>query len=219
MNDLLTKYLAEASKWPLLSVEDEATATSNELVKHNLRLVVKVAMKYGRGSPHIQDIVQDGNIGLIRASRLFDPAKGKFSVFAWPHIESAIKEGRIVMARMVRIPRKAYRYYNRIVGLDRRGQARTEIAALLGLPLSNINAVLDNTTGPIFEDTEVVQDPEPTLRDVNKLSHALAANEQCVIRGYVEGYSMCDIAKKLSMTAQGASFLRKQAIDKMRAAL
>lgn len=78
----LATWLEIAPDLPLLSAEQEAKATTDELVSHNLRLAVKLACKYaGRGVP-VSDLCQEASLGLMRAARTFDAGRGRFSTYA-----------------------------------------------------------------------------------------------------------------------------------------
>ena len=215
----MTTYLSEAAAWPLLTREQELTATPDELVKHNLRLVVKVAMKYRRHADSLPDIVQDGNIGLINASRLFDPALGKFSVFAWKHIESTINEGLIVMSRLVRTPREARKKTAGIHALAARGSSNKEIAAALNLTVSSIDAVLLYSRVPVFDDTLVLDEVSHDTRDFLKLASALSPKQQEAVYGAIEGFTMVEMGRATGTTHQNASLLYKLAVDNMRVRL
>jgi len=98
-------YLATIGQYPILSREQERTASNEELVNHNLRLVVSVAKKYiGRGLDFF-DLIQEGNIGLMRAVEKFDRERGnKFSTMAVPWIIQGIERAIHNSARLVRLP-------------------------------------------------------------------------------------------------------------------
>ncbi len=98
-------YLATIGKYPILSREQERTADCDTLVNHNLRLVVSVAKSYiGRGLDFF-DLIQEGNIGLMRAAQKFDSTRGcKFSTMAVPWIRQAIERSLLNDARAIRLP-------------------------------------------------------------------------------------------------------------------
>jgi RNA polymerase primary sigma factor len=114
-SDSLRLYLREISRVPLLSAQDELTlarrveradrAARNHLIEANLRLVVAIAKKYvGQGLP-LEDLVGEGNIGLIRAVAKFDPSKGfRFSTYATWWIKQAITRSILEGTRAVRLP-------------------------------------------------------------------------------------------------------------------
>ena len=114
-DDLVGQYLAEIGKIPLLTeeeVEELAIRKDNgdkeahrKLVEANLRLVVHTAKKYTHSKMHILDLIQDGNLGLIKAVERFDVSKGyKFSTYALWWIRQAIIRGSVDKAYLIRIP-------------------------------------------------------------------------------------------------------------------
>ena len=103
--DPLAVYLESISHWPLLTKDQERTATNEMLVNHNLRLVVSVAKVYlGRGLDFF-DLIQEGNIGLMRAAEKFDRQRGyKFSTYAHWWIRQAIDRALMNDTRLIRLP-------------------------------------------------------------------------------------------------------------------
>ncbi len=132
-------YLSEINEAPLLRPEQEGElarrvaagdATARDrLVRANLRLVVAVARRHlGRGVP-LEDLVSEGNLGLIRAAELFDPDRGaRFSTYAVPWITQAIRHHLASAGRPVRLP-----YYLTLL-LARWGRAAAQLREGLGRP-------------------------------------------------------------------------------------
>ena len=114
-NHILKSYLQGVSKIPLLTpLEEQNFATlsqggnheaHNTLVLHNLRLVLKIALRYVNRGLSLEDLVEEGNLGLIQASKKFDPArKCRFSTYAVPWIDQSIQRALINQGSSVRLP-------------------------------------------------------------------------------------------------------------------
>ncbi len=148
----LETYLREINETPLLSPEDEqelAIAIGNgdveardRMVRANLRLVVNIARGYTGKGLSLQDLIEEGNLGLLRAVEGFDPAMGtRFSTYASYWIKQSIKRALINSAKTIRIPA----YMVELLSKWRRASARLteelgrtpspeEVARVLGLP-------------------------------------------------------------------------------------
>jgi len=99
------KYMGEIKKTPLLSREQEQSATRNELVSSNLRFVVQVAKQYQGMGLELEDLIAFGNIGLFEAAERFDPTRNiKFITFAVWYVRAEITKALNDMGRTVRIP-------------------------------------------------------------------------------------------------------------------
>src|SRR5215216_4746692 len=130
--ELLTSYLAKIGRCSLLTHQEEISLSKrahagdqrarNELVKRNLRLVVSVAKRYrGMGLP-FEDLIQEGNLGLLRAVEKFDPDRGhRFSTYVAWWVRQAVQRAVADKGRTIRIPvhmgdkiRKMARLYNKL---------------------------------------------------------------------------------------------------------
>jgi RNA polymerase primary sigma factor len=129
--DIEARYLAEIGRYALLTPEEEVElgrrlAAGDEdakrrLIISNLRLVVTIAKRYQRGSQNLLDLIEDGNLGLIRAAAKFDYTKGfRFSTYASYWIKQSIKRGIASQSRAIRIPVHIYHLITRYLRVEDR---------------------------------------------------------------------------------------------------
>ena len=177
-------YLKEISKIPLLTFEEEkalATRISNgdkeaidEMVRHNLRLVVSVAKKYkGCGLP-LLDLIQEGNVGLIEGAKKFDLSKGyRFSTYATWWIRQKIGRALSDQSRNIRIPAHIAELVSRIKRVSGpmtqelgRTPTEKEIAEHLGVEEDKVKVALDMSQAITSLDIPVGEDDDATIGDL-----------------------------------------------------
>ena len=173
VDDPVKVYLKEIGKVPLLSADEEIElakkmSEGNEYAKDrlaeaNLRLVVSIAKRYvGRGM-HFLDLIQEGNLGLIKAVEKFDYEKGyKFSTYATWWIRQAITRAIADQARTIRIPVHMVETINRVMRVSRqlvqelgREPTSAEIARELGQPEEKIREILKIALDPVSLETPI----------------------------------------------------------------
>ena len=184
------KRLSMTRKHDLAQIVREGQAARAHLLEANLRLVVSLAKRYtGRGMP-LLDLIQEGNLGLIRAMEKFDYAKGfKFSTYATWWIRQAITRGMADQSRTIRLPVHLVEQVNKLARIKRElhqqlGREATddELARESGIPVGKIADLLDHSRDPVSLDMPVGSDEEAPLGDFIEDSEATSA-ESAVIAG------------------------------------
>ena len=183
LTDPVRMYLKEIGRVPLLTQEEEQAlaqrieegdeAAKNQMIEANLRLVVAVAKRYvGRGM-HFLDLIQEGNMGLLKAVEKFDYRKGyKFSTYATWWIRQSITRAIADQARTIRIPvhmvetiNKVARASHQLVQELGREPNAMEIADFLDLPLSKVEEIMKLSQEPISLETPVGEEDDSHLGD------------------------------------------------------
>lgn len=205
---------AEIKDWgeKIIKGEREISQAKKELVKANLRLVVSIAKRYANRGMHFFDLIQEGNIGLIKAVDKFEYKKGyKFSTYATWWIRQAITRAISDQARTIRVPVHMIEQVNKVIREARlfvqeygRDPTNDEIAERLGWPVQRVKSVKnvgrepisleipvgseeDSELGDFIEDKEVESPLNSAAssilaEQIRQVLHTLPAREQKVIR-------------------------------------
>ena len=195
LDDPVKVYLREIGRVPLLSSEEEIALAikisegdeyaKQRLTEANLRLVVSIAKKYvGRGM-YFLDLIQEGNVGLIKAVDKFDYTKGfKFSTYATWWIRQAITRAIADQARTIRIPVHMVETINRLKKvqsqlLHENGYEPSEevIAEKMGLPVERVREIMRVAQEPVSMETPIGPEEDSRLMDFIKDEDALAPDE------------------------------------------
>lgn len=183
LDDPVNTYLKEIGRVPLLSAEEEAALARaaqagdedarRRLSEANLRLVVSVAKRYaGRGLPFL-DLIQEGNLGLIKAVEKFDSTKGfKFSTYATWWIRQAITRAIADQARTIRIPVHMVETINKVIRVSRQllqelghDPSPEEIAKEMNMPVDRVRDILKIAQEPVSLETPIGEEEDSHLGD------------------------------------------------------
>ena len=195
MDDPVKMYLKDIGKVPLLSADDEIElarkmmdgdeSAKRELSVANLRLVVSIAKRYvGRGMQFL-DLIQEGNLGLMKAVEKFDYQKGfKFSTYATWWIRQAITRAIADQARTIRIPVHMVETINKVVRVQRlllqqygREPTPEEIAKEMGIPEQRVVKIQQISQDPVSLETPIGEEEDSHLGDFIEDEQALAPTD------------------------------------------
>ena len=182
-DDPVRMYLKEIGKVPLLTPEEETALAKlmaegdedakRRMAEANLRLVVSIAKRYvGRGMLFL-DLIQEGNLGLIKAVEKFDYTKGyKFSTYATWWIRQAITRAIADQARTIRIPVHMVETINKVIRVSRQllqelghDPSAEEIAAEMGMPVEKVRDILKIAQEPVSLETPIGEEEDSHLGD------------------------------------------------------
>ena len=183
VDDPVRMYLKEIGKVPLLSAEEEIQLAKRmedgdeeakkKLAEANLRLVVSIAKRYvGRGMLFL-DLIQEGNLGLIKAVEKFDYSKGyKFSTYATWWIRQAITRAIADQARTIRIPVHMVETINKLIRISRqliqelgREPTAEELAVEMRMPVDKVREIMKIAQEPVSLETPIGEEEDSHLGD------------------------------------------------------
>ena len=181
--DLLRVYLKEAARNPLLSPEEEVELAKRieqgdieakkRLIESNLRLVINIAKKYlGRGMP-LEDLIQEGNLGLMKAVEKFDYTKGhRFSTYATWWIRQAINRAIFDQSRTIRVPVHMMENMSKFIKVSREllqklGRVPTteELAEEMGVSEDKVKEMMELVKEPVSLETPIGEEEDSYLKD------------------------------------------------------
>ena len=183
IEDPVRMYLKEIGKVPLLSAEEEIELAKRmengdqeakkRLAEANLRLVVSIAKRYVGRCMLFLDLIQEGNLGLIKAVEKFDYRKGyKFSTYATWWIRQAITRAIADQARTIRIPVHMVETINKLIRVSRQllqelGREPTpeEISEEMGMPVDRVREILKISQEPVSLETPIGEEEDSHLGD------------------------------------------------------
>lgn len=195
INDPVRMYLKEIGQIKLLSLDEELKLADRimegdeeakrTLAESNLRLVVSIAKRYvGRGMLFL-DLIQEGNIGLMKAVEKFDVSKGyKFSTYATWWIRQAITRAIADQARTIRVPVHMVETINKLARVHRqltlelnREPSEEEISKKMNLPVERVREILKISQEPVSLETPIGEEDDSHLGDFIKDEHNMSPED------------------------------------------
>lgn len=233
----LPSHLGKLTQSPLLSAEEElalsraALAGDREarerLIQSNMRLVINIARTYSGGAMPLEDLIQEGAIGLVRAVERFDPSRGfRFSTYATHWIRQSIRRALDSKAKTIRLPshvtqaiRRIERERERVQAEEGRDPSPEEIAGACGINVSRLKQILPHSAELLSLDMQVgsadgttlgslLKDPGQTPEDavlteemldlLEEAINELTEREQLIVRRRLSGDDSAEFRKDLS---------------------
>jgi len=209
----LEKYLNDIGKIPMLSPEDEAElarrtrngdqAALERLTRSNLRFVVSVAKQYQNQGLSLSDLINEGNVGLMKAAKRFDETKGfKFISYAVWWIRQSILQAIVEYSRLVRLPLNKVGSYNKVneaflsfVQEFEREPTNDELADILGITPKEVNNMLRGNTRHVSVDAPInSDDSDATMLDLiageDNMSPDIELMEESLVEEVQQGLSI-----------------------------
>ncbi len=198
INDPVRMYLKEIGKISLLSLEEELDLSErvtngdqeakNILAESNLRLVVSIAKRYVGRNLSFLDLIQEGNMGLMKAVEKFDASKGfKFSTYATWWIRQAITRAIADQAKTIRVPVHMVETINKLKRIQRqmtlelnREPTETELSEKMGIPEEKIREIIKIDVDPISLEKPTREDEDSCVADFIKDESNMSPEEYAV---------------------------------------
>lgn len=198
---VLNAYMQDISRYPLLNLNQEVELTyrarrgdeqaKQQLINSNLRFVISIAKQYIHQGIDLEDLIMEGNIGLITAIDKFDPMRGfKLSTYAVWWIRQAILNALCEKGRSVRIPlnqvgmqQKVKRAIQQFVQKEERNPSVSELSEMLQLPEDKIEEAINHMSSEVSIDLPVGEDGDSCLADLlpsNMPSADSEINNECL---------------------------------------
>ncbi len=194
----LDKYLQEISKMQLISSDEEVelakqikqgdTKALDKLVNANLRFVISVAKQYQNQGLSLQDLINEGNLGLIKAAKRFDETRGfKFISYAVWWIRQSILQAIAEQSRIVRLPlnkigsiNRVHKTFSRLEQAFEREPSIHEIAEELEIRPADVSTSINSSGKHISMDAPLIQDEEGSLYEVLKSKDTPSPDEKLI---------------------------------------
>jgi RNA polymerase primary sigma factor len=185
-DDLLRSYFEQIKKIPLLNFEEELSLSKRiqggdktacqKLITSNLRLVIKIARSYKTSGISFMDLIQEGNIGLMRAAEKYDHVKNvRFSTYAAWWIRQSICRFLSNKRRVIRLPhrkeaafRKIQQAYQTLSQTLMHNPSTREVSAEIGIPVKDIEFIMQITNNMLSLDTDPGEDEPVSMADTHE---------------------------------------------------
>ena len=234
---ILTSYMQDISRYPLLSLNQEVELTyrarrgdekaKQELINCNLRFVISIAKQYVHNGVALEDLIMEGNLGLITAIEKFDPMRGfKLSTYAIWWIRQAILNALCEKGRSVRIPLNQVGLQQRIkkcvqnfIQVEERQPTISELAELLQLPEDKIEDSLRMVSSEVSIELPVGEDGDSCLADLlqsNMPSADSEINKECIQQDIQRWLQVLDErSRDIIIKSFGLSGLEPMSLDEL----
>lgn len=234
---ILTSYMQDIGRYPLLSLNQEVELTyrarrgdekaKQELINCNLRFVISIAKQYVHNGIALEDLIMEGNLGLITAIEKFDPMRGfKLSTYAVWWIRQAILNALCEKGRSVRIPLNQVGLQQRIkkcvqnfIQVEERQPTISELAELLQLPEDKIEDSLRMVSSEVSVDLPVGEDGDSCLADLlpsNMPSADSEINKECLQQDIQRWLQVLDErSRDIIIKSFGLSGLEPMSLDEL----
>ncbi len=237
----LDKYLQEIGKVELISAEEEVELAQRikqgdkialeKLTKANLRFVVSVAKQYQNQGLSLPDLINEGNLGLIKAAQRFDETRGfKFISYAVWWIRQSILQALAEQSRIVRLPlnkigsiNKINKTYAKLEQEFEREPNAEEIAEVLEITEAEVKESMKNAGRHISMDAPLVQDEDNTMlrKEIDRAISTLTQREQDVVRLYFglngsHPMTLEEIGEKFDLTRERVRQIKEKAIRRLK---
>lgn len=255
-NGELDKYIKDIARYSVLSEEQEKVlfnkiiagddSLRTSLIESNLRFVILIAHRYNTGNIPLQDLVNDGNIGLVTAANMFNPAKGvKFITYAYLHVMGAILKSIYKDSSLIRIPKNIAKKQAQIAnGLNYLNNSnafiKKEFAHIISenteelMLMTKHNSIfprimeLNNCKVDFYEESTFADNIDLDKNEINlkKMLESklkmLSQKEEYVLKSYFgflasNEFTFQNIANELGMTKEGIRLVKNRALAKLRA--
>lgn len=234
---ILTSYMQDISRYPLLSLNQEVELTyrarrgdekaKQKLINCNLRFVISIAKQYVHNGIALEDLIMEGNLGLITAIEKFDPMRGfKLSTYAIWWIRQAILNALCEKGRSVRIPLNQVGLQQRIkkcvqnfIQVEERQPTISELAELLQLPEDKIEDSLRMVSSEVSVDLPIGEDGDSCLADLlpsNMPSADSEINKECLQQDIQRWLQVLDErSRDIIIKSFGLSGLEPMSLDEL----